>query len=60
MSDFHIVDGVLVKYRGKGRKVVIPDSVTAIGDGAFWKCSSLTSITLPYSVKSIVDSAFSG
>lgn len=40
MSDFHIVDGVLVKYRGEGRKVVVPDSVTAIGDGAFWKCSA--------------------
>lgn len=60
MSDFHIVDGVLVKYRGKGRKVVIPDSVTAIGDGAFWKCSSLTSITIPDSVTSIGDEAFDG
>ena len=58
MSDFQIEDGVLVKYRGKGRKVVIPDSVTAIGDGALWKCSSLTSITLPESVTSFGDSVF--
>ena len=40
--------------------VVIPDSVTSIGDYAFYKCSSLTSITIPDSVTNIGNSAFSG
>ena len=36
----------------------IPDSVTSIGDRAFYKCSSLTSIIIPDSVTSIGDHAF--
>ena len=40
--------------------VTIPDSVTSIGDYAFYECSSLTSITIPDSVKSIGGSAFEG
>ena len=39
--------------------VILPESVTSIGDGAFYHCSSLTSITIPESVTSIVDRAFS-
>ena len=35
-------------------------SVTSIGNGAFWYCSSLTSVTIPNSVTSIGDYAFSG
>jgi formylglycine-generating enzyme required for sulfatase activity len=40
--------------------LIIPDSVTSIGDGAFSWCSSLTSITIPDSVTSIGDGAFRG
>ena len=36
----------------------IPDSVTSIGNFAFYNCSSLTSITIPDSVASIGNSAF--
>ena len=39
---------------------VIPYGVTTIGDGAFWDCSGLTSVTIPDSVTSIGDSAFFG
>ena len=42
------------------RNTIIPDSVTSIGDSAFFRCSGLTSITIPDSVTSIGDSAFSG
>ena len=35
-------------------------NVTSIGDGAFFDCSSLTSVTIPDRVKSIGSSAFSG
>ena len=40
--------------------LVIPDSVTSIGDSAFSRCSSLTSVTIPDSVTSIGDGAFYG
>ena len=39
---------------------VIPNSVTSIGDCAFYGCSGLTELTLPNSVRSIGDGAFSG
>ena len=40
------------------KNTIIPNSVTAIGDGAFGGCSGLTSITIPNSVTSIGNSAF--
>ena len=39
--------------------VVIPDSVTSIGDRAFYNCDSLTSVEIPDSVTTIGNSAFS-
>ncbi len=39
--------------------VVIPNSVTSIGESVFYNCSGLTSITIPNSVTSIGSSAFS-
>lgn len=41
-------------------RITIPDSVTSIGDNAFWDCLSLTSVTIPNSVTSIGDWAFDG
>ena len=59
LKDFVIENGVLKKYKGKDGDVVIPDGVISIGDGAFWGCRTLTSITIPNSVTSIGSSAFS-
>ncbi len=39
--------------------VIIPDSVTSIGNSAFYNCSSLTSVTIPDGVTSIGYQAFS-
>lgn len=61
-SDFEIQDGVLLKYRGTAKNVVVPDGVSEIGDHAFFKypdTSNLETIVLPESVTKINASAFS-
>ena len=40
------------------KNTIIPDSITSIGDDAFFYCAGLTSIAIPDSVKSISDRAF--
>ena len=42
------------------KNTIIPASVTEIGEGAFFGCSSLTSISIPPSVTEIGHSAFFG
>ena len=56
--DFKIKRGVLVKYKGKGGDVVIPEGVTSIGVHAFDGCSGLTSVVIPKGVTSIGNGAF--
>lgn len=58
MYDFIIEQGVLRQYSGNETEVVIPDCVTAIGDRAFFQCTSLTSVIIPDSVTSIGQGAF--
>ncbi len=56
-----IRDGKLIAFAPSGlTEYVIPDSVTSIGDYAFYDCDSLTNITTPDGVSSIGDSAFEG
>ena len=59
--EFEIEGSVLVRYYDTtgATNVVIPDSVTSIGDSAFEDCNNLKSITIPDSVTSIGDRAFS-
>ncbi|MBR4264112.1 MAG: leucine-rich repeat protein [Paludibacteraceae bacterium] len=51
---------LLACYTSAQGEIVIPNSVTSIGDRAFYWCSGLTSVTIPNSVTSIGSSAFSG
>ena len=48
----------LIKFPSAKTSYEIPDSVTKIGDYAFYRCSSLTSVTIPDSVINIGNSAF--
>ena len=67
---FKFVDDMLISYAYGNVTVIyspltsgyvtIPDSVTSIGDYAFYNCSGLTSVTIPNSVTSIGNYAFSG
>ena len=43
---------------GKTGSYTIPNSVTSIGNSAFYYCTGLTSVTIPNSVNSIGNSAF--
>lgn len=60
-----IINGALVKSIGKNAfdgcnltSITIPNGVTSIESGAFWRSSSLTSINIPNSVTNIGEYAF--
>ncbi len=58
-EEFDIRNGVLIRYKGNGGELTIPDGVTSIAQGAFLNCDSLTSVTIPDGVTSIGKEAFS-
>ena len=55
MSILYIVSNT---YQDGQGKIVFNYTITSIGEGAFFGCSSLTSVTIPDSVTSIGDYAF--
>lgn len=68
-ADFTVknrADGcVITRYMGKGGKVIVPamiggKAVVEIGDSAFEKCTTLTSVKLPEGVTELARDAFYG
>ena len=51
--DFVIENGILKKYQGTDKNVIIPDGVKSIAKGAFYNCKTVTHITIPNSVEMI-------
>ena len=58
MNDFQISDGVLEKYNGNEKNVVIPETVTKILDEAFKGCKTVEKIVMPSSVTSLGKGVF--
>ena len=59
-EDTRIICDLAFSFCSSLSEIVIPSSVTSIGDGAFSCCHSLSEIVIPSSVTSIGDHAFSG
>ena len=57
MEDY-VIDAPWKSYKEEIQTVVIGDSVTSIGNYAFYDCSALTQVTIPDGVTSIGNSAF--
>ena len=58
LEDFQIENGLLVKYRGEGGHVVVPDGVTAIRQNAFGEYGPISAITFPAGLRWVGEFAF--
>ena len=56
--EFTIENGVLIKYSGDDKIINIPESVTEIGDNAFWMNKTVEEIRFPESIAKIGREAF--
>ena len=58
--DLVIKNGILEKYEGSEKEVVIPQNVTCIGEKAFYRNDTVESVIIPDSVETIEGHAFLG
>ena len=58
-DDFEITNGILVKYSGNLKRVIVPDGVIGIGTNAFYYKLDIKEVVLPNSIKFIDCNAFS-
>ncbi len=59
LTDFEIENDILVKYLGNQEIVIVPDSVSSIGEKAFMGCQKIKKVILPETIKEIGAQAFS-
>lgn len=64
-ADFTVVDGVLTAYTGTNKEIVIPNTVTEIGEGVFREVeggsfAGIKKVVIPASVTKIGKDAFHG
>lgn len=57
-SDFEVIDGMLVKYKGNQNEVIIPHGVKRLNNSLFWNYTSLEKLTIPDSVISLGGDTF--
>ena len=57
-EDFEIVHGLLHKYSGNGKEVMLPESVQIIGGFAFHNCQNIESVVMSDECGAILDNAF--
>ena len=57
---FEIFEGVLNKYKGNEKEVIIPNEVKSIGEFAFYGCLEITKVVLHSEITSIGQFAFYG
>lgn len=57
-EDFVISDGIILKYKGNGGDIVIPEGVTEIDDFVFGKNDNITGLVVPEGCTRISASAF--
>jgi len=50
VGDFEISNGILTKYTGNQKHVIIPDGVEQLSSSVFWNCGDLEKVTIPGSV----------
>lgn len=58
LADFSVEDHAVVRYQGKGGRVLVPDGISAIRESAFYKSGVVREVSLPDSLLSIEEKAF--